>query len=139
MTKDTKEGILLGCGFLFVLLGAIPLNGYFLFHLSPSDFHPNTFIGTIPYLLIALIPWLMGIALITLGSDRALLVWIIGLVGLGGGLLLSSPSFITAEDPTASLCWFAIAAFGVIFAGATRTIINVCKKRFNTDAQSRAG
>jgi hypothetical protein len=83
MINDKRSGILLGCGFLLMLLGSMPMNGFFLYLLWPNEFHKDPSTGSVPFLylwlLVGLILWLFGIVLISLGTKKAWLVLMIGL------------------------------------------------------------
>ena len=131
MTSDKKAGILLGCGLLSLLLGAMPLNGYVLFLLWPNEFHHDPSTGTVPYLYlwltVGLILWLNGAVLITLGATKAWLVLVIGLVGIGGGVLISVPSFSNSGDHKAAIGFVAVSAAGVMLAAAIRAALNACR------------
>lgn len=125
MRISIQAGIFLGCGLLLVLFGSAPLNGYFGFLFWPNEFHTDASIGSILHLLIGLIPWLVGIVLITLGAVKAWHVLVIWLVSLGLGSLLSLSATINATDHTAYLGWLAIVTIGVILAAAIRQVVNL--------------
>jgi hypothetical protein len=127
MINVKKSGIFLGCGFLLVLLGSMAMNGYFGFLLWPAEYHHDAFIGTVPHLLIGLIPWLIGIVLITIGAKKAWHILMIGSVGIGGGILINLLSFLNATDYEGVLGFLAIFALGTIFAAAARMILSISK------------
>jgi hypothetical protein len=131
MTRNAKAAVFLGCGFLSVMLGAMPLCGYIGFLLAPSDFHRDAFTGSIPLWLAGLVSWLAGIVLITCGSDRPLRVLAIWLVGLAGGLFLNLPSLYInpGGDREAAIGWAALVSVGVACAVAARSLRNLVTKR----------
>jgi hypothetical protein len=139
MKRDKKSAIFLSCGFLTVMLGAMFLNGYVGFLLAPSDFHPNAFTGTIPHLLAGLIPWFVGVFLITFGSDRPLHVLPIYLAGLAGGFIINVASFINSGDRSAFIGWAVIVTFGVACAAAARTLRNVNRQSPPNKPQPQSG
>ena len=87
MTSDKKSGIFLCCGFLLLLLGAMPLNGCFLFLCWPAEFHRDPATGSVPYfylwLSIGSLLWLGAITLIALGTKNAWRMLLMGLAGIG--------------------------------------------------------
>ncbi len=103
----------------------MPLNGYLGFFLWPNESHHDTFIGSMPHLLIGLIPWLIGIVLITIGSQQAWQVLMAGLATIGGGCFIAISSLITAKDSKGWLCWIAIYALGVTLAATGRKIEDI--------------
>jgi hypothetical protein len=125
MRMKYKPAVFLACGFLLVLLGAMPLNGYILFRVSPAQFHQNEFLGSVTHLLIGVIPVLSGIVLLVLGSDRAWKLLCTAFVGVGLGLLGAASAFIQAEDRTAFLPWLAIVAASLLAAVAARAVLNL--------------
>jgi hypothetical protein len=135
---DYKSAGLL-CGFLLVLFGAMPLNGYVGFLISPSQFHQDAFIGSFAHLLIGLIPLLSGVVLIVLGCDRPLQILLISIVGLVLGLVLgevlsvlgevlSMPGNIRAKDRVGCLGWLTISALSLLLAVAARAMLNAYVK-----------
>jgi uncharacterized membrane protein len=122
MKNDTRLAIFLGGGFLLILLGSMPLNGYLGFLLWPNESHHDAFMGTMPHLLLGLIPWWIGIVLITIGSQKTLHVLMIGLASIGGGCFMAISSIINAKDSKGWLCWLAIYALGVTRATIGRKI-----------------
>jgi hypothetical protein len=133
MTNDKRLGVFLGSGFMLLLLGSMPLGSYLLFLLWPNEFYHDPSTGSVPHLYaalsIGLILWLIGIVLIILGSKKSWLVLIIGLVGIGGGILISLPSFINANDYKGALGFLVTSAFGVMFAATIRMILNIYNNR----------
>ena len=131
MTRNRKAAIFLGCGFLGLMLGAMLLNGYIGFLLAPSDFHHDSFTGSILHLLAGLIPWSAGIVLITCGSDRPLHVLAIWLAAFAGGFLMSLPAFYAnpGGDRTGAIGWIALVTVGVACAVAFRSLTNIMTKR----------
>ncbi len=132
MIDNTKSGIFLGCGFLLILLGSIPLGQYPLLILWPAEFYHDPSTGAVPYLYLWLsmgvILWLIGTVLTTLGTEKAWLVLMIGVVGIGGGCVISMPWFISSKDPKFVVGILAACASGVIFTAAIRTILNRYRK-----------
>jgi hypothetical protein len=136
MTNETKSGVFLGCGFLLILLGSMPLNLVVFLWLAEVYHDPST--GSIPHLhlilLIGLILWSMGIVSITLGTKKAWLVPMMGLGGIGGGILINLPSFSYAGDYKGALGFLASSAIGITLAAATRMALNVYAKTVHRTA-----
>lgn len=126
MTTNKKSGILLVCGFLALMLGAMPLNGYTGFLIAPSEFHRDAFVGSIWHLLTGLVPWLTGIILIACGTHRPLRVAAMYVGGVAAGLLMAVPSLGTINDRSGILGWAAILTAGVAIAILARWIKNAC-------------
>jgi hypothetical protein len=127
MTSDKRSGIFLACGFLLILLGSIPLNGYAIFLLWPDEFHQVASLGLIMHLLllIGLVMWSIGIALVVLGAKKARRVLMMGLVGIGGGCLMALPSLFKGGDHKAALGFVVTTALGMICAATARAAVNM--------------
>jgi hypothetical protein len=127
MQLDKKSAIFPCSGFLLVMLGSSPLNGYFGFQLWPAEFHRDAFIGTIGHLLLGLIPWLLGVAFLSISFVKAWQFLPAGLVGVGTGFLLVLPSFINAKDHKGCLGWLTIVIVGILLATAIGTVVSAWK------------
>jgi len=136
---NKKSVIFVCCGFLFLMLGSMLLNGYFGFYLHPDDFHHDSFIGSTSHLLAGLIPWLLGIVFVVLGSTRVVHILVSVMIGFSMAFLFSLPAIINAKDHAGYVGWFAIVTIGIVMIIATRALVNMYNKRSNTDALLRAG
>lgn len=121
---DYRPSIFLVCGLLLVSFGAAPLNGYVGFLVSPSQFKPDPFIGSISHLLIGLIPLLLGLVLIVLGCNRPLLILLFGIAGLVLVTLSSLAVLIQAKGYVGFFGWLTIVTSSLIVAVAVRAILN---------------
>ncbi len=123
--SNNRSGVFLVCGFLLVLLGSARLNGYVGFLLWPSEFHHDTFIGSIAHLLLGAVPWLLGIALVVLGSNKARHILALGSISLGLGCFIALPSIIHATDYWGLAGWLTLVTVGVIFAASVCAAVNM--------------
>jgi hypothetical protein len=133
--KIRKHGnIFLCCGFLLILLGSMLLNGYLGFLLWPAEFHHDAFTGSVLHLLLGVIPWLMGVVLITLGAKRAWDILMTGLVSIGLGCLMALSAIFMATDHKGALGFLAIFICGVIFGTGTRMFLNLYTNKVHRTA-----
>jgi peptidoglycan/LPS O-acetylase OafA/YrhL len=107
-----KDGLMVGTGLLAILLGAMPLNGYLGYMRDPTFFHQDAFIGSVWHLPAGVVPFGAGILLLALSTASTKQTFLIPLCSLSGGLVLSLPSIITANDHHAWLAWLSIVAIG---------------------------
>ena len=73
-----------------------------------------------------------GLALITFGSKRAWHILLFAFVAIGGGVIMSLPSFINATDSEGLLGWLAIVVVGIVLAATARAAVNMHKRSRTT-------
>ena len=108
----TKDGLTVAAGLLAILLGAMPLNGYFGYLRDASSFHQDAFIGGAWHLLAGMVPFGAGILLLAFSKTSTRQISAVLLCGVAGGLVLSLSSIITGNDCHPWLGWLAIVAVG---------------------------
>ena len=130
MNANNRSGLRLGGGFLLVLFGAMPLNGFFGFLLFPHEFAPDKFIGSPAHLLVGLTPWLAGIVLIAASSVKPLQILSYALIAFCAGFFMSLAAIITAADYAGLVGWLAICGLGILLAVIASALKEVgCVKR----------
>jgi hypothetical protein len=125
VTINNKSCVLLACGFLLVLIGSAPLNGYVGFLLWPSEFYRDAFVGSIAHLLLGVVPWLLGTVLIVLGSNKARHILAIGSISLSLGCFIALSSVICTTGYKGLVGWLTIVAIGVLLAATARRAVNM--------------
>ena len=123
-----RRSLLFACGLALVFLGAMPLNGYVGFLISPSQFHHDAFIGTAAHLALGLIPVLSGLVLIVIGSCqkvRLLLFAVLGLVMGTAFCIFCSPTTIQAVGHSGLVGWLAITACALFLGLTVRVALNL--------------
>jgi hypothetical protein len=111
-----KDDLMVGTGLVAILLGAMPLNGYFGYMRDPTSFHQGAFVGSFWHLLASVVPFGAGILLLALSSASTKQTFLIPLCGVSVGVVLSLPSIITGNDHHAWLAWLAIVAIGWVLS-----------------------
>ncbi len=130
MIHVRKSDITLGCGFLFVLLGAALIREILFFFFWPAELqNPYNYPASRWLLSSGAVVWLTGIALIVLGSARARQVLIIASIGIGGGAVLALPFFMKRADSRDALSWVATAVAGAVIAAITCMVRDICTSR----------
>ena len=111
----TRDALVIATGFLAILLGAMPLNGY-LGHLrDPGSFHQDAFIGSAWHLLAGGVPFGVGILLLAFSRASTRQISMIPLGAIPAGLFLALPALIKGKDH-AWLPWLSIVAVGCVSA-----------------------
>lgn len=113
-------------GMLVVVLSAMMLNGFIGYVIWPEECHQDSFIGSVSHLLLGLVPFLGGIALMAASSvsPRTMVKATAG--GLAGGVLMGG--FITTvcvrePDLKAAALWLAITVFGFLAGILARVLV----------------
>jgi hypothetical protein len=112
----TKDGLMVVTGFLAILLGAMPLNGYFGFMRDPGSFHQDGFIGSAWHLLVGIVPFGMGVLFLAFSRASTRQVFLVPLCGIPAGLVLSLPAIVTGNGDSPWLAWLSIVAVGCVLA-----------------------
>lgn len=112
----TKDVLMVATGLLAILLGAMPLNGYFGYMRDPGSFHRDAFVGSAWHLLVGIVPVAAGILLLASSKASARPLFLIPLCSIPGGLFLALPSIITGHDHHAWLTWLSIVTAGCVLA-----------------------
>lgn len=108
----TKDGLMVAAGLLAILLGAMPLNGYFGYLRDASSFHQDALVGGRWHLLSGAVPFVAGVSLLAFSRTSTRQISGVLLCGVAGGLALSLSSIITGNDCHRWLSWLAIVAVG---------------------------
>ena len=103
-------------GFLAILLGAMPLNGYSGYMCDPGSFHQDAFVGSAWHLLAGVLPFAAGVVLLAFSRASTIQILLIPLCGAVGGLVLALPAIITGNDHHAWLAWLSIVGMGCVLA-----------------------
>ncbi len=112
----TKDVLMVVTGFLAVLLGAMPLSGYFGYVRDPSSFHQDAFVGSAWHLLAGVVPFGAGILLLAFSRASTRQIFLIALCGIPGGLVVALSAIITGNDHHPWLTWLSIVAVGCVLA-----------------------
>ena len=116
IAMKAKDGLVVGTGLLAILLGAMPLNGYFGFMRDPTSFYRGAFVGSLWHLLAGAVPFGVGILLLATSRVSTRQILVVVLCGVASGILLSLPTLITGNDDHAWLMWLSIVAAGCLLA-----------------------
>ena len=116
----TDDGLMVAMGLLAILLGAMPLNGYFGYTCDPGSFHQDAFVGSAWHLLVGTVPFTSGVLLLAFSRTSARQLFLIALCGILGGLVLALPSMITGNGDHAWLTWLSIAGLGCVLSAVVR-------------------
>lgn len=98
-------------GFLCIMLGAMPLNGYLGYLFDPNQFHRDHFIGTLWHLLAGMAPYLIGVTLIATSRAPAKLI-VVCLLAFPAGILLTLPAVLSSKDHLPLISWLTLAVTG---------------------------
>jgi hypothetical protein len=130
-----KDGLMVATGFLALLLGAMPLNGYFLYLCEPGSFHQDAFIGTAWHLLAGVVPFTAGVVLLAFSRASTMQIFLIPLGGVLGGLVLALPAVIKGSDHHAWLACLSIVGVGCVLA----VLLHTARSRWHDRALDESG
>ncbi len=112
-----NDALMVAAGFVAIFLGAMPLDGYFLYLCDPGSFHQDALVGSVWHLRAGVVPWGAGILLLAFSRVSTRQVFLVAVCSIAAGLFVALPAILTARDHQGWLGWLSIAALGCVLAG----------------------